>query len=98
MKDSKYKYQIVAVLNPKTEEKEKETILKKVTDWVELNKAQVGKKEHMGSKDLVYSIKDLKKGDFWVYDIESEKSLNLTDLNLILNRESNVIRYLILKK
>lgn len=98
MKDSKYRYQIVAVLNPKTEEKEKETILKKITDWVELNKAQVSKKEHMGSKDLVYSINDLKKGDFWVIDVESEKAMHLAELNLFLNREPTIIRYLILKK
>jgi ribosomal protein S6 len=98
MKDSKYRYQIVAVLNPKTEEKEKETILKKIADWVESKKAQIVKKEHMGSKDLVYEIQKLKKGDFWVMDVESDAAMHLNEFNLFLNREPNIIRYLILKK
>jgi ribosomal protein S6 len=52
----------------------------------------------MGSKDLVYEIAGQTKGDFWVFDVESEKPLSLKELNIILNRETNIIRYLILKK
>jgi len=98
MKDKKYKYQIVLVLNPKTEEKEREVVLKKVSGWVDDSKAKVITNDHRGMVDLVYKIKGFEKGDFWIMEAESEKPIQLKDFNLFLNRESNVIRYLILKK
>lgn len=55
-------------------------------------------KNHLGLKDLVYKIKDLEKGDFWVVELESEKPVQLKEINLFLNRENNIIRYLILNK
>ncbi|HEX8923916.1 MAG TPA: 30S ribosomal protein S6 [Patescibacteria group bacterium] len=98
MKDSKYHYQIVAVLNPKTEDKEKETVLNKISAWVEGAEAEVVKKDHMGAKDLVYPIKKLNKGDFYVFEIDSNKTFQLKEFNLFLNREPTIIRYLILQK
>lgn len=98
MKDSKHQYQMVAVLNPKTDEKEKETILNKVSSWMEEAGAEVSKKDHMGNKELSYEINGFNKGDFWTLDIESLKALNLKNVNLFLNREVSIIRYLILKK
>jgi len=95
MKGKKYQYQLVVVLNPKTEEKEK--VLKKATDWLEKNKVEVSS-DHMGLKDLAYEINKNNKGDFWVMDLTSESPLKIKDFNLLLNRESNIIRYLILKK
>ena len=98
MKANKQNYQAILVLNPKTEDKEKEKILTKVATWLETNKAEIAKKDHVGSKELVYDIAGNRKGDFWVLEIEGEVPLKLTELNLYLNREANVIRYLILKK
>jgi ribosomal protein S6 len=96
MKGSKYQYQMVTVLNPKTEDKDK--TLNKVFSWIENNKAEIVNKDHMGLKELVYEINGQNKGDFWVFDVESESTLKLKELNLLLNRETNIIRYLILKK
>ena len=96
MKEKKYKYQLVLVLNPKTEEKE--NVFKKVSSWLESHGVEVEKKDHMGLKELVYEIKDNKSGDFWVLDLESLTTLKLNELNVLLNRENNIIRYLILKK
>ncbi len=93
---NKYQYQMVTVLNPKTEDKDK--TLNKMFSWIENNKAEITNKDHMGSKDLVYKIGDQSKGDFWVFDVEASEPLKLKELNLLLNRETNVIRYLILKK
>jgi ribosomal protein S6 len=93
--NSTHKYQMVTVLNPKTEDKDK--ALNKVSSWLESNKAEVTNKDHMGSKELVYKIKDQTKGDFWVFDIESTQPLKFKELNLLLNRETSIIRYLILK-
>jgi ribosomal protein S6 len=60
--------------------------------------AEVSKKDHMGNKELAYEINGFNKGDFWVLDIDSLKALNLKSVNLFLNREVSIIRYLILKK
>lgn len=98
MKENKYKYQIVSVLNPKTEEKEREAVFLKVSGWVDDSKAKVISKNHFGMIDFVYKIKDFEKGDFWVFEVESEKPMRLKEFNLFLNRESSIIRYLILKK
>jgi len=95
MKGKKYQYQLVVVLNPKTEEKEK--VLKKATDWLENNKIEVSS-DHMGLKELVYEIDKNNKGDFWIMNLDSDLPLKVKELNLLLNREPNIIRYLILKK
>jgi len=96
MKGNKYQYQIILVLSPKTEDKEK--VLTKAYSWLESNKAEISNKDHMGLKDLAYEIKDNNKGDFWVLDVESKEPLKIKDFNLLLDREINIIRYLILKK
>jgi ribosomal protein S6 len=95
MKGNKSSYQLIVVLGPKTENKEK--VLAKVTDWFSKNKIE-SSSNHMGLKDLVYEINKETKGDFWVYELTSELPIKLKEFNLLLNRESNIIRYLILKK
>lgn len=96
MKEKKHNYQLVLVLNPKLEDKE--TVFKKVSTWLDGRKVEVAKKDHMGIKELVYEIKGNSKGDFWILDLESLTTLKLNELNVLLNRENNIIRYLILKK
>jgi len=96
MKGNKYQYQIILVLSPKTEDKEK--VLNKACSWLESNKAEIANKDHMGLKDLAYEIQGHNKGDFWVLDVESKETLKIKEFNLLLDREINIIRYLILKK
>jgi ribosomal protein S6 len=95
MKGNKHQYQLVVVLNSKTEDKEK--VLKKVTDWLSTNKVEFNQ-DHIGQKDLIYEINKNTKGDFWSMDLNSDSPIKLKEFNLLLNRESNIIRYLILKK
>lgn len=95
MKGSKYQYQIILVLSPKTEDKEK--VLTKAYSWLESKKVEILKKDHMGLKDLAYEIKGHDKGDFWVLDVEVKEPLKVKEFNLLLDRETNIIRYLILK-
>jgi len=71
--------------------------LAKVTDWLEKYEVE-STSDHMGQKDLAYEINKNFKGDFWVYNLTSKSPLKLKEFNLLLNRESNIIRYLILKK
>lgn len=98
MADKKSQYQVVVVFNPKTEEKQKETVFKQIEKWVEGNQARVVKKESLGQKQLAYEIKGCSSGDYWTVDVESDKPLKLRDFSIYLNREVCVIRYLVLKK
>jgi len=86
---------MVTVFNSKAEDKEK--LVGKLEKWLKDIKADIVKTDHMGQKELVYDIGHQRKGDFYVYDLESEKPLNVKEFNLFLNREPNIIRYLILK-
>lgn len=95
MKGNKNRYQLILVLNPKIEDKE--SILKKITIWLESKKIEL-KQVHLGLKELVYEIEKNSKGDFWSLDLDSETPIKLKEFNLLLNREHNIIRYLILKK
>lgn len=96
MKGKKNKYDLVVVFNPKTEEKDKN--FKKIATWLEGQGFSIDKKNHLGLKDLVYEIDENTKGDFWGLELSGEKGLKLNELNVLLNREINIIRYLILKK
>jgi len=98
MKTKRFNYELVMEFSPKTEEKTKQPIIDKVEKWFESQDSKVVSKDHLGVKQLVYKIKDFDKADFWMLNIEGEKPIKLVELNLFLNREINVIRYLVIKK
>ena len=97
MKQKKISYQFVVVFSPKTEEKSKDAVWQKVEKWCQAVGAVVARKENLGSKDFCYEIAGFKKGDFWVADVEVENPVSMSEVSLVLNRDSNVIRYLVLK-
>ena len=98
MKDTnKYKYELVVVFDPKAETKAKEKCLKEIEENIQEAKFNVDNRENFGIKDLAYKIKKLDKGDFWVFTIGGNKPIKSKEFKLFLNRETNVIRYLILK-
>jgi len=94
--NSKFMYEVTVVFAPKTEEKAIEVVFSKLESmWIA---ATMDKKDHLGLKELVYSMKGHKKGDFWVLSLSGDKSLKINEANLFLNREPSVIRYLVIKK
>ena len=97
MKDSlNYRYEVVVVLNPKTELKEKEKSLKLTEEEISKLGYELEKREDLGTKTLAYKIADSQKGDFWVFTI-GVRTIRFKEFTLFLNREKNIIRYLILK-
>ena len=85
------------VLNPVIKEKERVILLDKIKARIEKEGVKVKKMENQGLKNLVYKIKGCDSGDFWVFDVRDRDGLKLDELNIFLNRESEVIRYLVLK-
>ena len=98
MKTKIQNYEMVAVFSPRISSEDKKSVMKKIESVIEGEGAKITKQEEWGNKDLVYPIMGNDKGNFWLFDLESEKGLKLKNINLFLNRESNIIRYLILKK
>lgn len=97
MKGKKHNYEVVVEFSPKADDKTKQPVFDKITKWFENASASVTAKDHIGVKSLVYQIKDFDKADFWQLNVESAKPIKLAELNVFLNRELQVIRYLVLK-
>ena len=91
MEAKKIKYQLVLVLDPTLADKDRETLFKKVAEKFE-------KKEHLGIKEMKYQIKGFDKGDYWSFETELETPINIKEFNVYLNRETKIIRYLLLKR
>lgn len=97
MKDSNYKYEVVVVLNPKAESKDKEKTIKLIEDSLTEMNFSVENRDNLGNKELAYKVKGSNKGDFWVFTIGGDKPIKSKEFKLFLNRDLQVIRYLILK-
>jgi ribosomal protein S6 len=97
MKESNYKYEVIVVLNPKTESKEKEKTIKAIEDEIAGMDFKVESRDNLGTKNLVYKIQGLDKGDFWTFVVGGKNPIKSNEFKLFLNRDIAVIRYLILK-
>jgi ribosomal protein S6 len=51
----------------------------------------------MGTKELAYPISGHNKADFYTFDIHAEVGMKLAELNLSLNRNPSIIRYMVSK-
>ena len=97
MKESNYKYEVIVVLNPKTESKDKEKTIKLIEDKIAEMGFLVDNRENLGNKSLAYKVAGQDKGDYWVFTIGGSKPIESKEFKLFLNRDISVIRYLILK-
>lgn len=92
------KYELMYILLPNLEEgvlkAEKEKIAKVLTS----NKATLGKIEEWGLRDLAYEINKVKKGYYVVLEFQPENSNSLKDINSTLSLNSNILRFLIVRK
>jgi ribosomal protein S6 len=90
----KQKYEIVLVFPAKVGEKSVEVVAEKLKSfgWKE------GKVTHVGLKTLAYPISNQIKGDFWIFEGQGKAGVNFTEINLYLNRNTDIIRYLVLRK
>lgn len=95
---NKFNYQMVLVFSAKIEEKNRNLVFDKLEEMITKFGGSVDKKDHSGPKSFEYEIKKLNKGDFWDWTISSKTAMKINEINLFLNREPNIIRYLILKK
>lgn len=98
MKDKK-NYQFVLVLKPELSAKDKKVLLESTEAELAKIGLNVDGKKEMGLMSLAYEIEDFDQAEFFDYNLTSgQDSVDIAELNLFLNREENIIRYLFLKE
>jgi ribosomal protein S6 len=87
-------YELITILSPKADAGASEEVKKQLTGfgW------EITGEENMGTKKLAYQIRKLEKGNYWVWNLATKKPIDHKALNLTLNRNNNIIRYLLIKK
>jgi ribosomal protein S6 len=92
--DKTKNYELVTILSPKAADGAAEEVKKQLTNfgW------EITGEENIGTKKLAYEIKKLEKGNYWVWNLATKKTIDHKALNLTLNRNNNIIRYLLIKK
>ncbi len=90
-------YELIVAFAPSLEAKQSEALFASIADWVLSAGGTVSKKHSMGTKELAYPISGHNKADFYTFDIHAEVGMKLAELNLSLNRNPSIIRYMVSK-
>ncbi len=94
-------YELVLVLRPSLNEKDREKLLKTVKDW--LKDVKISKEDVWGQKPLAYKIKREVAGYYVKYDLEADPSASSgqgtisSEFEKRLINDENIIRHLLLR-
>jgi ribosomal protein S6 len=91
-------YQLVVLYPATTEEKKQKEDLASVKGEIEKADMKVSFAD-WGEKELVYAIEGNKKARFWIGSVEASDKVSTPwkSVRIFLNRDKQIIRYLILK-
>ncbi len=95
---SVFTYELAVEFLPTLPEKTKNTVWTGLMAFLDAMKISLGKQENMGVKELAYPIAGSRKAELIVCPMECAKPIDTKTISVYLNREANIIRYLILKK
>jgi len=91
-------YEFIFLIKPRLGGKKRETIFSSLEKEIKNIGGKIKKKEDMGLKRLAFEIKDQAEAVFNVWHIQFEESPDFSSVNLFINREEEIIRYLFLRK
>lgn len=92
------KYEFVFLTRTDLEKKKKEETFKALEEQFSKIGAKVSKKEDLGEKDLTYPVGDSNRASFYSWWLEfSGNEVNFSSISLFLGRQSDIVRYLVLK-
>ncbi len=92
------KYEFIFLTAPDMTKERRQDFFKELEDKIKKTKAEVDEKEKWGEKKLVYPMKKNKTADFWVWNLVfSGTGFDFSPLTTYLNRQDDVLRYLLLK-
>ncbi len=89
-------YEFVVVLDPQLKEKDQDSLLKDIQAKLEKAGGQDVKIDFFGRREFVYPIKKQTQGNYWIFNFWANH-LKMEEVNLFLNRETKILRYLLLK-
>lgn len=87
-------YEVVIMFAEDTPKKEHQAVLKDVEAWLVTKSLSITKTEELGKKELVYEINKCREAFYYVLSVEGKKT-NVSELNILLNRDKRVLRYLL---
>jgi len=95
--EKKWEYEFIFVLPPNLEKQDQTSLFTKVKEVIAKGEGKVVKETDWGQKDLAYPIKDRVRGQYFIWQVSFPKNPSLRNTDLLLNRETNVLRYLWVK-
>ena len=90
------KYELIFLISPKMAADKSEVIFSSLKEQIKNIGGKINQQEEMGVRKLAYEIDDKKEAAFFVWQIEFDKSPKISSLNLFINREAGIMRYLFL--
>lgn len=90
-------YETVFILTPVLSDTQVEEAVKKVEDFMADNQAEIVTKENWGLKKLAYPIQNKRNGFYHLFEVKTDNSDFVSDLELMFKRDERIIRYLTVK-
>jgi len=93
-----HRYQLIVEYPSGLDSKKQKEDLDKLEKEIEKKGMEVSFSD-WGEKELFYKIKDNEKARFWIGEVEADETIEepWRNIRVFLNRDKDIIRYLILK-
>lgn len=91
-------YEFVFVTDPGLSSSKKKELFSSLKKLIEEAGGKVEERQEWGVRELAYPIKKKTKGEYFIWQILVNGSLQLGELNVFLNQEEGILRYLFLKE
>ena len=91
------KYELTLVIDGEFSPAKKKAVVKKVEELVTFFKGKVVKSDDWGKMDLAYKINKTSTGTFVFHEIELSPA-DVSKISLKLEREDDILRFLLVKK
>ena len=92
------RYDFVFLTRPGLKKKELDQLFSALKEEIRKVGGKVDKQEDWGKKELAYPIAKENEASFWIWWLSFKDKVNFSPVNLFLNREDKIIRYLFLRE
>ena len=90
------KYEIMFIVRPEIDEKNRDSSVKTLEKALKSNKATIVDSKEIGHKELAYEIKKCSSGYYYLYNIEANDDKAVNEFARLARIDENVLRYLVL--
>ncbi len=92
------KYEFVFLTRSGLKKSKLEKIFLALREEIKKAKGKIEKEENLGKKDLAFPINKETQASFWVWRLILKDKVSFSSINIFLNREPEIIRYLFLRE